>query len=99
MHLRDVSPDLWRLLAGDSARPARTAVYVDARFELAHWRVIAAAASGDTGHALPQELLAMAAAAIRGTIADPTRPGRGCRYGYGTAATRRQAGGKASHRA
>src|SRR6266849_5336852 len=59
-----LSPSLWRLLAGDQARPERTAVYVDARLELAHRRVIAAAASGDTDHALPEELLALAGAAI-----------------------------------
>ncbi len=63
---------LWRLLAGDQARPERTAVYVDARLELAHRRVIAAAASGDTDHALPEELLALAGAAIRRTIAGLT---------------------------
>ena len=63
-----LSPGLWRLLAGDPARPERTAVYVDARLELAHRRMIAAAASGDTDHALPEELLALAGAAIRRTI-------------------------------
>ena len=80
-----LSADLWRVLAGDPARPERTAVYVDARLELAHRRMLAAAASGDCGHALPEELLALVAAAIRRTVAGPTparadaratRPGR-----------------------
>jgi len=67
-----LSPGLWRLLAGDPARPERTAVYVDAPFELAHRRVIAAAASGDPGYALAEELLALAGAAVRRTIAGST---------------------------
>jgi AraC-like DNA-binding protein len=67
-----IAPDLWRLLAGDPARPERTAVYVDARLELAHRRMLAAAASGDLDHALAEELLALVAAAIRRTVAGPT---------------------------
>lgn len=67
-----IAPDLWRLLAGDSARPERTAVYVDARLELAHRRMLAAAASGDLDHALAEELLALVASAIRRTVAGPT---------------------------
>jgi AraC-like DNA-binding protein len=69
------SSDLWRLLAGDPGRPERTTVYVDTPFELAHRRLIAAAASGDTDHALPEEVLALAGAAIRRTVADPTPAG------------------------
>lgn len=67
-----LSPDLWRLLAGDPGRPERTTVYVDGPFELAHRRLIAAAASGDTDHGLPEEVLALAGAAIRRTVAGPT---------------------------
>ena len=67
-----ITPDLWRLLAGDSARPERTAVYVDARLELAHRRMLAAAALGDVDHALAEELLALVASAIRRTVAGPT---------------------------
>jgi AraC-like DNA-binding protein len=69
------SPGLWRLLAGDPGRPERTTVYVDGPFELAHRRLVAAAASGDTDHALPEELLALAGAAIRRTVAGPTPAG------------------------
>jgi AraC-like DNA-binding protein len=71
-----LAPELWQLLAGDSAPPARTTVGVDARFELAHRRVVAAAASGDTDGALAEELLALAGAAVRRTIAGPV-PARG----------------------
>ena len=67
-----ISPGLWRLLAGDSARRERPTVYVDARFELAHRRVAAAAVSPDVDYALAEELLALAGAAIRRTVAGPT---------------------------
>jgi len=67
-----ITPGLWRLLAGDPARPERTAVYVDARLELAHRRMLAAAASGDLDHALTEELLALVASVVRRTVAGPT---------------------------
>jgi AraC-like DNA-binding protein len=69
-----LSADLWRQLAGDppdTPRRARTAVHVDARLELAHRRVLAAAASGDIDHALAGELLALVAATVRRTVAGP----------------------------
>jgi AraC-like DNA-binding protein len=69
------SPGLWRQLAGDPGRPERTTVYVDAPLELAHRRLIAAAASGDTDHALPEQVLSLAGAAIRQTVAGPTPAG------------------------
>jgi AraC-like DNA-binding protein len=70
-----IAPQLWRLLAGDPGRPARTTVPVDARLELAHRRLAAAAASGDAGHELAEELLALVAAAVRRTVngATPAR--------------------------
>jgi AraC-like DNA-binding protein len=68
----DIAPDLWRLLAGDPARPERTAVYVDARLELAHRRMFAATVSGDLGYALAEELLELVASSIRRTVAGPT---------------------------
>lgn len=67
-----ISPGLWRLIAGDCARPERTTVYVDARLELAHRRLIAAAASGDTDHALAGALLDLAGATVSRTIAGAT---------------------------
>jgi AraC-like DNA-binding protein len=70
-----LSAGLWRQLAGDAARPARAAVHVDARLELAHRRMLAAAASGDVDHALAEELLALVAAAVRRTVAGPSPAG------------------------
>ena len=70
-----IAPQLWRLLAGDPGRPARTTVPVDARLELAHRRLVAAAASGDADHALAEELLALVAAAVRRTMAGATPAG------------------------
>jgi AraC-like DNA-binding protein len=70
-----IAPQLWRLLAGDPGRPARTTVPVDARLELAHRRLVAVAASGDTDHALAEELLALVAAAVRRTVGGATPAG------------------------
>jgi len=77
-----ISPELWRLLAGDPGRPERTTVHVDAPLELAHRRLLAAA-SEDTGHALAEELLALVAAAVRRTVTGATPAGA-----PGTAAAR-----------
>ncbi|PYC64751.1 AraC family transcriptional regulator [Streptomyces tateyamensis] len=45
---------------------ASTAVYVDARVDLAHRRLVAAAGTGDIDYALPEELLRLVAAAAGG---------------------------------
>jgi hypothetical protein len=66
----ELSADLWQQMAGDRPRPARTAVHVDARLELAHRRMLAAA-SGDADYGLAGELLALVAAAVRRTVAGP----------------------------
>lgn len=68
----ELSPQTWQLLAGDSARPDRSTVYVDAQFELAHRRLLAASGSGDWDHTLAEELLDLVGAAIRQTVAGPT---------------------------
>src|SRR5262249_17589557 len=86
-----ISPHLWRLLAGDPGRPERTTVHVDARLELAHRRLIAAAASGASGPALAEELLALAVAAVRRTVTGAT-PAGAC----GTAAARARDAGLAA---
>ena len=70
-----LSAGLWSQLAGGAPRPARTAVHVDARLELAHRRMLAAAASGDVDHALAEELLALVAATVRRTVPGPTPAG------------------------
>jgi AraC-like DNA-binding protein len=59
-----LKPALWRVLAGDATAVARPTVYVDARLDLAHRRVLAAAATGDVAYALTQELLGLLSAAL-----------------------------------
>jgi AraC-like DNA-binding protein len=67
-----IAPSLWCTLAGEGARPQRAAVYVDARLELAHRRVLAAARGGDTGFAVVEELLSLVAGVIRQVVQGPT---------------------------
>ncbi|MFE5326685.1 helix-turn-helix domain-containing protein [Embleya sp. NPDC056575] len=75
-----LTPTLWRALAGEDARPARQSVYVDARLDLAHRRVLASAHTGDVDHAVTEELLALLAAtvgqAVDGAVPPGARPGR-----------------------
>jgi AraC-like DNA-binding protein len=59
-----LKPALWRVLAGDATAVARPTVYVDARLDLAHRRILAAAATGDIDYALMQELLGLLSAAL-----------------------------------
>nr|WP_260408178.1 helix-turn-helix domain-containing protein [Planomonospora venezuelensis] len=73
-----ITPELWRTLAGDGGRPARPAVYTDARLDLVHRRFLAATGygparpgSGDHDYALAEELLCLVAAAL-----DQVLPGR-----------------------
>jgi AraC-like DNA-binding protein len=66
-----VGPDLW---AGLPSEPShRSTVYVDARMELLHRRVIAAARAGDPDYALVEGLLALLAQALRQRNERPTR--------------------------
>ncbi|WP_406159907.1 AraC family transcriptional regulator [Streptomyces sp. NBC_01005] len=51
-------------MAGEDARPARQSVYVDARLDLAHRRVLASARTGDVDHAVTGELLGLLSAAV-----------------------------------
>ncbi|MBS2964187.1 helix-turn-helix transcriptional regulator [Actinocrinis puniceicyclus] len=52
-----VSDRWWRSLAGDGGRPSRPWLHVDGRLELAHRRLARAIAGGDTGFAVPEQLL------------------------------------------
>jgi AraC-like DNA-binding protein len=52
-----LAPTLWRTLTGDGPDPVASAVYVDARLELAHRRLHAAASAGDVDFALAEHLL------------------------------------------
>ena len=52
-----LAPSLWRTLTGDRPDPVASTVYVDARLELAHRRLHAAASAGDVDFALAEHLL------------------------------------------
>ncbi|GIH76450.1 AraC family transcriptional regulator [Planobispora longispora] len=80
--LVNLTPRLWRTLAGDIARPARTAIYVDARLHLAHRRFLAATGRGpvrpgnaDHDYALAEELLRLLAVALEQVAPGPTPAG------------------------
>lgn len=57
-----LSPHLWRSMAHE--RPTRS-LYVDARLDVAHRRLLAAAAKGDVEYALTEQLLTLVGAAVR----------------------------------
>ncbi|MGI5291274.1 helix-turn-helix domain-containing protein [Nonomuraea polychroma] len=59
-----LSPHLWRMLSGEDARTTRSTVYVDARLDLAHRRVLSAARGGDTDFAVAESLLPLIGAAL-----------------------------------
>jgi AraC-like DNA-binding protein len=66
-----LSPDRWRELAGDAGRLSRSTIYVDARLDLAHRRLLAAARGGDADYAIPEELLRLLGLAVRQVVAGP----------------------------
>jgi AraC-like DNA-binding protein len=74
-----ISAPLWRRLAGEGARPRRSGVYVDARLELAHRRVLVAARGGDTGFAVAEQLLDVVAAAVSQVVGNPVAGAAGAR--------------------
>ncbi|MCV7235788.1 helix-turn-helix domain-containing protein [Mycobacterium branderi] len=65
-----LSPPLWCALVGEPARPRRSTIYVDARLELAHRRLLASPRQ-DVDYQLAEELLALTAAALRQTTDGP----------------------------
>jgi AraC-like DNA-binding protein len=67
-----IAPRLWHRLAGERPRLVRSGVYVDARLDLAHRRVLAAAHGGDISFALVEELLSLVARALVQVVAGPT---------------------------
>ncbi|MEU8679122.1 AraC family transcriptional regulator [Streptomyces sp. NPDC048560] len=75
-----LTPALWRAVAGEDARPARQSVYVDARLDLAHRRVLASARTGDVDHAVTEDLLRLLSAtvgqAVDGSVPAGVGPGR-----------------------
>ncbi|MBB5780888.1 helix-turn-helix domain-containing protein [Nonomuraea jabiensis] len=58
-----LTPELWRTLAGEGP-PGRPTLYVDARLDLAHRKVLAAVRGGDTAFELAESLLSLIGAAL-----------------------------------
>jgi len=77
-----VSAALWRSVAGD--RRPRSAIYVDGRLDLAHRRVVQAAAGGDRDYRVVEELVALLGVVVR-RVSDATVPAAA---GMGSAADR-----------
>ncbi|MBQ1122986.1 helix-turn-helix transcriptional regulator [Streptomyces sp. B15] len=67
-----LTPALWRVMAGDVARLAAQGVYVDARLDLTHRRLLAAARTGDVDYALTEELLGLLATTVGQVVSGRT---------------------------
>ncbi|KUO22059.1 AraC family transcriptional regulator [Streptomyces dysideae] len=67
-----LTPTLWHVMAGDVARLATQIVYVDARLDLTHRRLLATARTGDVDYALAEELLSLLATAVGQVVSGPT---------------------------
>jgi AraC-like DNA-binding protein len=72
-------PGLWRSLTGDPPRLERSTVYVDARVDLAHRRVLAAARGGDVEFGVAEELLGLVHHAVGQLATLPDGEGTGRR--------------------
>jgi AraC-like DNA-binding protein len=59
-----LQPELWRTLTGEPKRLRRSTVYVDARLDLAHRRMVAAGRGGDVDFEVAEELLWLVGGAI-----------------------------------
>ncbi|GHE69737.1 helix-turn-helix transcriptional regulator [Streptomyces capitiformicae] len=67
-----LTPALWHVMAGDVARLATQNVYVDARLDLTHRRLLATARTGDVDYTLTEELLGLLATTVRQVVSGPT---------------------------
>ncbi|GAB3465088.1 AraC family transcriptional regulator [Actinophytocola sediminis] len=67
-----LTPALWRTLAGDAPRLARSSLYVDGRLDLAHRQLLAASRAADTDHAAAERLVALLATVVRQVVATTT---------------------------
>jgi AraC-like DNA-binding protein len=72
-----LTPAMWRVLAGDAPRLTRSTLYLDARLDLAHRRLLAAAGAGDGDYALAEELMALLGRVIGQVVTGPTPVGAG----------------------
>ncbi len=66
-----LTPELWRTLVGDGP-PVRATLYVDARLDLAHRRVLVAARGGDTAFELAESLLSLIGTTLAQLAPTPT---------------------------
>jgi AraC-like DNA-binding protein len=75
-----LTPELWRALAGETARLARSTVYIDPALDLTHRRFYAAARTGDVDYALAEQLTVLLGRVVDQVVAGPTpvskRPAR-----------------------
>ncbi|WP_406053992.1 helix-turn-helix transcriptional regulator [Streptomyces sp. NBC_01077] len=70
-----LTPDWWRDLAGESPSLRADALYIDARLDLAHRRVLAAVQGRDADYALSESLLGLLAATVGQVVSGPTPAG------------------------
>jgi AraC-like DNA-binding protein len=70
-----LTPALWRAATGEAPGATRPAVYVDARLELAHRRLLAAIRTADVDFAGAERLVTLIAGIARQVIATPTPDG------------------------
>jgi AraC-like DNA-binding protein len=66
-----ITPARWAALASEPARLTGSGIYVDARVDLTHRRLLAAAATGDLDYALVEQLLGLLAATVGQLAAVP----------------------------
>jgi AraC-like DNA-binding protein len=74
-----LTPTLWRSLAGDAPRPATSTVYVDARLDLAHRRLLAATRTPDIDYAGAERLTGLIRHIVDQVVAAPTPSGASAR--------------------
>ncbi|GAB2627593.1 helix-turn-helix transcriptional regulator [Streptomyces capparidis] len=70
-----LAPSLWHGLAGDRPHTAASTVYIDARLDLAHRRMLAAAREGDIDFGATEGLLDLIGPVVTRAITGPTPAG------------------------
>ena len=67
-----LTPELWRALAGDAARLSMSTVYVDARLDLTHRRLLAATLARDVDFDVAEQLLRLLTHVVDQVVSGPT---------------------------
>ena len=70
-----LTPALWRILSGDTPRPTTSTVYVDARLDLAHRRLLATTRAPDVDYAAAERLTGLIHHIVDQVIAAPPSAG------------------------